>query len=130
MTRAYQVRPETFRRYLARAGAANPRVAEACSAPEELPEDARFYILAGRRAGFGIADGGELIGVWSTESGRGGDIMAAAHNAGARRLDCFDGFLPGFYARHGWHETGREPNWTPGGPDIVFMQRNQPNGGS
>ena len=64
---------------------------------------------------------GELCGVFSTVKGRGDAIMRDALTAGAVRLDCFDGYLPGFYARHGFRETHREENWTPGGPDVVYM---------
>ena len=41
----------------------------------------------------------------------------------ARTLDCFDGFLPDFYAEFGFVEYKREPNWDPKGADVVYMRR-------
>lgn len=112
-----------FRADLAAARDDRPAVADATSAPDELPDGAAYYVTADGRAGFGVADGGELIGVYSVDRGNGDAILRAAIAAGARRLDCFDGYLPAFYARHGFRETDRTPNWTPGGPDVVYMVR-------
>jgi len=78
------------------------------------------YMSHDRSSGFVVRDG-ELVGVFSTRKGAGDVIMRDALAAGAVRLDCFDGYLPAFYARHGFRETSREPNWTPGGPDVVYM---------
>lgn len=54
--------------------------------------------------------------------GRGAGAVQRAVLEGARQLDCFDGFLPSFYAKYGWKEAHREANWTPGEPDVVFME--------
>jgi hypothetical protein len=61
----------------------------------------------------------ELCNLWGP--GYGSRLVADALHNGAEVLDCFDGFLPEFYARHGFVEVTREPNWTPGGPDVVYM---------
>jgi hypothetical protein len=61
----------------------------------------------------------ELCNLWG--SGYGSRLVGDALHNGAEVLDCFDGFLPEFYARHGFVETSREPNWTPGEPDVVYM---------
>lgn len=61
----------------------------------------------------------ELCHLWG--AGYGGRLVGDALHNGAEVLDCFDGFLPEFYARHGFVETSREPNWTPGAPDVVYM---------
>lgn len=53
--------------------------------------------------------------------GYGGFIVRDAIRSGAEALDCFDGFLPAFYASHGFAEYAREANWTEGEPDVVFM---------
>lgn len=111
-----------FRAALAEARAGREHVAAATSPPAELPDDARYYLSPDRLAGFGVADG-ELIGLFSAERGRGAELVAAAIDAGASRLDCFGGYLVELYARHGFVETAREPNWTPGEPDVVYMER-------
>lgn len=61
----------------------------------------------------------ELCNLWGP--GYGSRLVSDALHNGAEVLDCFDGFLPEFYARHGFHETAREPNWTQGAPDVVYM---------
>ena len=59
-------------------------------------------------------------------------MLREAIRLGGSKLDCFDGYLPKFYARNGFQETKREPwnddfapaDWdyeTMGRPDIVFM---------
>lgn len=85
------------------------------------PSEALYFLAEDWRAGFSIRPDGELVYVFSLDRGHGDDIMRAALANGARRLDCFDGYLVEFYARHGFEVTAREPNWTPGGPDVVFM---------
>jgi DNA (cytosine-5)-methyltransferase 1 len=54
--------------------------------------------------------------------GRGSAAVQRAVLEGARQLDCFDGGLVRFYERHGWKIVNREANWTPGEPDVVFME--------
>jgi hypothetical protein len=49
-------------------------------------------------------------------------LVVDAIDAGARSLDCFDGYLPTLYARHGFAETHRVANWPPDGPDVVYMR--------
>lgn len=109
-----------FRLALATAAAERPQIAESCTAPADLPHRARYYLAADGRSGFGIDDG-ELIGLFSAAAGRGRQLVNAAVDLGARRLDCFDGYLPELYAWHGFVETRRESNWSPGGPDVVYM---------
>lgn len=84
----------------------------------------RFYIDIVHdqvTGGFIVKPDGELVGLFSRLVGRGDDLVNAALNSGAQHLDCFDGFLVGFYARHGFVEYDRQPNWTPGGPAVVYM---------
>lgn len=73
--------------------------------------------------GFAISSTGELTSVFSTVKGMGDIILTEACKRGACHLDCFDGYLPKFYARHGFQEVRREANWTAGGPDVIFMER-------
>jgi hypothetical protein len=89
-----------------------------------LPALDRHYVdVTGLAAtgGFIVKASGELVGVFSAYKGRGDDLVDAALKSGATHLDCFDGYLTEFYARHGFIEYHRDPNWTPGGPDVVLM---------
>ena len=79
------------------------------------------YNAQGVQGGY-IVLNGELIGLFATK-GKGSWLLNHAMNDGAVLLDCFDGFLPKFYAKHGWTEFQREANWTAGEPDVVFMSR-------
>ncbi len=97
------------------------QVSSATSAPDEIPTSARFFLSENGRAGYGITAEGTLISVFSLDRGKGNAIVSDAIANGATNLDCFDGYLPTLYARHGFTVTHREANWTPGGPDVVFM---------
>lgn len=111
----------TYRAALTVARAGSARIADATSDPRDLPEDATYWLTDDDRSGFGITATGDLIAVFSTVKGRGDYLVQAAIARAAITLDCFDGFLPSFYARHGFRETSRESNWTAGGPDVVYM---------
>lgn len=71
--------------------------------------------------GFIVKSDGELVGLFSSIKGRGPDLVLAAINSGATHLDCFDGYLVKFYGQLGFVEYDRQPNWTPGGPAVVYM---------
>lgn len=81
------------------------------------------YLTPDRAAGYTINPAGDLQSVFNTSpiKGLGATLITEAIIRGAVTLDCFDGFLPGFYARHGFIETRREANWVPGGPDVIYM---------
>ncbi len=100
-----------------------------------VPEYARMrcYLAPDGRSGFALRDG-EIVNLFSYGApGDGALALRDAVERGADRLDCFDGFLPAFYARHGFRETGRVPwddqyapsAWNPadGRPDVVYMGR-------
>lgn len=107
---------------LAAAQAADPRIAGATTPAADLDTDgARCFLSADENTGYVVKASGELVGVFSTIKGRGDAIVTEAIMNGADALDCFDGYLPAFYARHGFVETARAANWTPGQPDVVFM---------
>lgn len=91
----------------------------------ELDQSAgtRYYLTGDRRSGFAVRTDGYAFGLFSVARGRGDALVAAAVERGATALDCFDGYLPALYARHGFVITRREANWTPGGPDVVWMSR-------
>lgn len=82
-----------------------------------------YWLTLDGRSGFAIDSDDTLLFVFSLERGRGSALVTKAVEEGARNLDCFDGYLPELYARHGFVETRREANWTPGEPDVVFMTR-------
>jgi hypothetical protein len=86
-------------------------------------EGTRYYLTKAGHMGFAISKDGELTSVYSAIKGKGDILMKEAIKRGASHLDCFDGYLPKFYNRHGFVETGREANWTAGEPDVIFMER-------
>ncbi|MEU9126599.1 hypothetical protein AB0D08_00530 [Kitasatospora sp. NPDC048540] len=112
---------ETYRAALAAARRDSERIADATSAPDEMPENGTYFLTDDLQSGFGISPDLELIGLFSLVKGRGECLITEALTAGAERLDCFDGFLPKLYERFGFRETERVANWTPGEPDVVFM---------
>lgn len=66
---------------------------------------------------------GELKALWCDLPGYGCWLVQQALNDGAHRLQCFDGYLVGLYSQFAFKVITREPNWTPGGHDVVTMQR-------
>lgn len=82
----------------------------------------KCWALADWTGGFAVLDG-RLCHVWSTSRGQGDLLVSAGVKRGARRLDCFDGYLVRLYSEHGFVEVGRIPNWDPEGPDVVEMAR-------
>ena len=90
------------------------------------------FLSEDNKSGFALVREGqedtELCSVFSTVKGRGDSIMttatALADTMGLDlQLNCFDGYLVSFYARYGFIETERVPNWDPEGPDVVYMRR-------
>lgn len=85
------------------------------------------------RTGFMVTADGELVNLFNW--GRPGDGRLAVRHAvahGARRLNCYDGFLADYYRRLGFVERARAPfspalapeGWdyaSRGCPDVVFM---------
>lgn len=97
--------------------------------PEEYSK-MRPFLSPDKKSGFALKPtdkGEELINVFSAEKGlgRGDKIVSEAVNRGAQTLDSFDSkALRDLYEKHGFKEFKREPNFTPGGPDVVY--RSQP----
>jgi hypothetical protein len=118
------VRHSTYLAALEAAQAESERVREATTPAKDMPTLFVEYFLAkDRKSGYGVKFDGELIGVFSLVKGRGKDLIKEAVEIdGATKLDCFDGFLPEFYKQFGFEEYKREPNWTEGGPDVVYMR--------
>lgn len=90
-----------------------------------LSEIGTCYLSADNKSGFAITAVGELVALHSTVGGRGSYLVGEAVALGATHLDCFDGYLPALYEKHGFVAYKTEPNWTEGQPDIVYMR--QPN---
>lgn len=121
MTTYVETSVDLFRSALATARVMSARIADATSAPGEIGDGGRYFVATDARSGFAVSSDDELVGVFSLERGRGDEIVEKAIGAGAVALDCFDGYLPTLYGRHGFVEVRREANWTPGEPDVVFM---------
>lgn len=120
--RVVEVSPEQYRKVFSAARLFDPLVGEYTSRFDDtLP--GRYYLTEDGQSGYAIRPDGELVLLFSLLKGRGRILVASAVANGATHLDCFDGYLPGLYARHGFTETSREANWTPGEPDVVFMAR-------
>lgn len=84
-------------------------------------EGMRAYQSIDESAGFVISPDNEIKWVASIKPGMGKAAMRAAIEEGGEWLSCFDGFLPEFYERFGFEVVKREPNWTEGEPDVVWM---------
>ncbi len=91
--------------------------------PDELSQHTLILRNDGK-VGSAVSPEGDVQSVFnnSGERGAGGAAIEAAKAAGGKTLDAFDVGLPQIYAKHGFVETKREKNWTPGGPDVVYMK--------
>lgn len=111
----------TFRVALDRARR-NKRVDAALGRIEELSAPV-FYLSSDQFTGFAIGSDGTLGLLFNVgPAGRGVGAVSRAVVEGARRLDCFDPWLPVWYERQGWRVTHREDNWTSGGPAVAYME--------
>lgn len=103
-------------------------------------QGAKVYMTEDKKAGYVLHDG-DLQKLFSNTDlpGLGSVLLMDAMSNGAKTLDCFEGYLEGFYATHGWEETSRvdfdpkypdfvenhKPYWPKDEPlpdEIVFMQ--------
>jgi len=93
-----------------------------------LPAGSRCFV--GVHGGFAITPDAELVNLFA-ERGHGDELVAAAVELGAKHLNCFDGYLPVLYARHGFVAKVRVPfddryapaGWTYGRPGVLYMER-------
>lgn len=83
----------------------------------------KTFLNKDKTAGYALKPDGELVNVFSIKKGNGAGVVVDAIKRGAKKLDCFDGALPKYYKRFGFKEIQREPNWTKGQPDIIYMRR-------
>jgi hypothetical protein len=97
-------------------------------------KDCKILMINGGKTGCAIAPDGDLQNVYNNSTkGEGSAIIKIAINNGAKKLDCFDGFLPEYYSRFGfkevermkWNDDYAPANWDYskyGRPDVVFMK--------
>lgn len=71
--------------------------------------------------GYMISATGEFTSLFSLIPGQGDLLVQDAIKNGALHADHFDGYLTGFYKKHGFREVRRETNWIPGGPDVIYI---------
>jgi hypothetical protein len=119
-----QVDAARFDRLFTGARSLSTRIADATSEFEAAADATRYYLTHGAYAGFAIRPDGELVYVFSMVRGLGDVLVQCAILQGATHLDCFDGYLTTLYSRHGFGRVTSLPNWTPGGPDVVYMALN------
>ena len=98
----------------------------------------RLFLAEDGSAGFALKPDGDLVSVFAHPDARnrpGGSpftaMMALAIEQGAKKCDCFDGFLPNLYANFGFKPVSRQewnqefaPNgWRDkfGTPDVVYL---------
>lgn len=100
------------------------RVSDACTHPDKANYfNARCYLSDDGKSGYCVRSfTGELLYLYSLAPGRGDDLVGHAVSNGARKLDCFDGYLVDLYERHGFTQVRRVKNTCVGGPDVVYMQ--------
>lgn len=88
----------------------------------DLHHGDRAYMSHDEHSGFVVRANGELCAVFSCYAGRGAGIVCSAIRRGATHLDCFDGFLPTFYAKHGFVEVCRVQNYNGAHlPSVIYM---------
>ena len=82
----------------------------------------RCYLSCDKLTGVCVR-GDEIINLFNAGSaGRGVVALRHAIRVGGRRLDCFVGKLVDYYTQLGFGVVRYESNWTPGGPDVAFME--------
>lgn len=106
--------------------------------PDELSEARLFRTESG--SGFAIKPDGDIVAVFASKSepsGGGYSMLQAAVQAGGRKLDAFDTYLPAIYetagfrpvARVRWNDEFAPPNWNKsdfadfnnGEPDVILF---------
>ena len=106
--------------------------------PEELAQARLFRTEDG--SGFAIKPDGDIVAVFAGKNAQGGSgysMLQAAVQAGGRKLDAFDTYLPKIYetagfrpvARLPWNDEYAPPGWNKetfakynnGEPDVVFF---------
>lgn len=101
---------------------------------EEDLKNHTLILTADGKAGAAVSPEGDIQNVFNNggPKGVGNYVMLKAIESGGKTLDCFDGYLPGYYSNFGFTESGRmtfNKEYAPEGwdydkyatPDVVFM---------
>jgi hypothetical protein len=91
--------------------------------PEEIA-DFKLFMNHDGTVGAAVAPDGDIQSVFNNSGvkGAGAAAIEVAKKLGGKKLDAFDGKLPSIYSKHGFVEEHREKNYSPGGPDVVYMK--------
>lgn len=84
-------------------------------------DNSRTFLSDHGTSGYTIAPDGEIKYVFSTEKGHGALATQHAIAQGGTHANTFRSPVSNMLARQGFVEFHNEPNWTPGGPDVVWM---------
>ena len=120
------VHHDEFHQHLTNARNSNPQVKEFTHLykPHEFSK-MKTFLHPDKKSGFAVKPDGDIVSLFSTEKGRGDQLVQHAKKVGGNKLDAFEGYLTNsLYPKHGFKETKREKNWTPGKPDVVYMGLN------
>lgn len=114
--------------------------------PEEYSQ-MKLFLSEDGMSGVAVKPDGDIVSVFSKagkykdDRGRGHALVELAKQNGGTKLDAFDTYLPDFYKKHGFEETGRDvwneqykpegwnkdfyKQYNNGEPDVVYMQLKQ-----
>ena len=108
--------------------------------PEEYKQ-MRLFTAENGKSGFALKPDGDIVSVFSSETGSLAGLMKLAIQNGGNKLDCFDTMLPKIYKKFGfievdrvkWNEEYKPANWDKehfkqwnnGEPDVVYMKLRQ-----
>jgi hypothetical protein len=112
-----EVPPETFEESIAR----HPRQGSLDQPRDYIGKTP--YLAADGSSGYVLGEGGYMGNVFSHTPGHGAQAVRDAIARGASHANFFDNKkLAQYYKQFGFEEERREPNWTPGGPDVVHVR--------
>ena len=115
--------------------------------PEEYSQ-MKMFLSEDGLSGVAVKPDGDIVSVFVNPTSKASDIRKRGHalvefakEQGGTKLDAFDTYLPDFYKKHGFEETGRDiwneqykpegwnkdfyKQYNNGEPDVVYMQLKQ-----
>lgn len=115
--------------------------------PEEYSQ-MKMFLSEDGLSGIAVKPDGDIVSVFSNPNAKINDFRSRGHamvelakQNGGTKLDAFDTYLPDFYRKHGFEETGRDvwneqykpegwnkdfyKQYNNGEPDVVYMQLKQ-----
>jgi hypothetical protein len=85
--------------------------------------DGRIFMNKSRDSGYALSSDGEIMNLFSNgKSGEGSVMLVDAILRGGTHLNCYDGYLKGFYENFGFRVTRRQPSGVKGTPDTLYME--------